>query len=312
MSILEELKINSKKFNKVIIWGLKSQWHTHRFIFQYYYTTLKKAGVHVVWVNDEEKSKNHVEPKDLIISASGMHGKMVPEKKSLEDYHLPIRDDIYYCLHAENDFFLEKINKEQYIHLKYYSNEAEQFEKISEAVHWDSSNRTLYQPWGTDLLPEEFKKPTFNRHKFMFWVGSIWSDKNGGGNIQAITTLKQVLNKLNLKFIHIRFVPDFLNAILIRISRITPAIGGSLQVEINYLPDRMFKNISYGQLGFSNIKKFNDIFKGCNIYEESMKTQVEKVLALSKDEYLSIVKKQQEICKNFTISHNINNFFKLF
>lgn len=81
MNVLEEIKKNSAKFNKIVIWGLKSQWHTHRFIFAGYYRVLKKAGVHVIWVEDEKKSQKIIEPNDLIIMASGAFGKMVPEKK---------------------------------------------------------------------------------------------------------------------------------------------------------------------------------------------------------------------------------------
>ncbi len=312
MNSAEELKNNSNKFNKIVIWGLKTKWHTHRFVFQAYYKVFKKYGIPVVWVDDEKKYQNVIEKGDLVFTASGMHGKMVPEKKSLADYNFPIRDDIYYCLHAEPDYLLEKLNPNQYIQLKYYSNEAEQFEKIYEGVHFDPQTKTMYQPWGTNLLPEEFKRPTFNNHKFMFWVGSIWNDKNNHGNLEEIAKLKTALEKYKLKFIHVRFIPNFLNSLLIRISRLAPSIGGKRQVEINYLPDRMFKNISYGQLGFSNIKKFNDIFKDCNVYDEDMEKMVGKILSLKKDEYLDMIKKQQEICKNYTTANHLNNIFKKF
>ncbi len=39
---------------------------------------------------------------------------------------------------------------------------------------------------------------------------------------------------------------------------------------------------------------------------------IAKVLMLEKKEYIEIIKKQQEICKNFTIAHNLNNIFKYF
>jgi hypothetical protein len=49
--------------------------------------------------------------------------------------------------------------------------------------------------------------------------------------------------------VNLKFVPDWVNVAAIRRSRIAPAIAGRWQVEHNYLPCRMFKNISYGQLG---------------------------------------------------------------
>lgn len=312
MNILEELKINSKKFNKIVIWGLKTKWHTHRFIFQAYYSTLKKAGISVVWVDDDKKNIKVIEKNDLIISASGVYGKMVPEKKSLSDYNLPIRDDIFYCLHGENLFFREKLKKEKNLELFFFSSQAEKFKKISDAVYFDEDKRNLYQPWGTNLLPNEFKKPVFRKNRLVFWVGSIWNDKNNHGNKEEIEKFINICKKNKLKFIQVRFVPNFLNEFFVRFSRIAPAIGGKRQVEVNYLPCRMFKNISYGQLGFSNIKKFNEIFKNCNFYNQDIDITVESVLRLNKEEYFDIVKKQQEICKNYTIAHNLNNILKFF
>jgi hypothetical protein len=308
----QELKDNSKKFNKIIIWGLKTKWHTHRFVFEAYYKVFKKCNIPVIWVDDEKKYQDIVEKNDLIFTASGMTGKIVPEKFSLSDYNVPIRDDVYYCLHAEKDFFIQRIKAEKHLVLKFYSNESEKYQKIYEAVHFDSATRTLYQPWGTDLLPEEFKKPTFNKNKFVFWVGSIWNDKNNHGNLEEISAFRKILKNNNLWFIHVRFIPNFINTLLVRISRLAPAIGGRRQVETNYLPDRMFKNISYGQLGFSNIEKFNNIFKDCNIYDKDMSIMTEKILSLSKDEYINMIKKQQDICKKYTTLDHLNNILKLF
>lgn len=314
MDTVNELQNNSKKFNKIIIWGFKSKWHTHRFIFQAYYRVLKKSKIPVIWVDDSPVNISKIESGDLIISASGMYGKMVPKKSSLSDYNMPIRDDVYYCVHEENDFFLEKLNMDRVVNLKYYSNGAEDYTKIDECVFFDEEKRTLYQPWGTNLMPNEFKKPTYSKSKFVFWVGSIWKGEKGrgGGNITEIEKLKNSINSFGLKFIPTRFIPNFLNIFLIRISRLAPAIGGIDQVEKNYLPCRMFKNISYGQLGFSNIKKFQDIFKDCLIYDEDFTVMINKILLLEKDEYKNIIEKQQEICKKYTIMNNLINIFSKF
>ena len=309
MTIAEELKKNSARFNKVVIWGLRNRWHTHRFIFQAYYENLKKCGIPVVWVEDEEKNQRIIEANDIIFSASGMHGKMVPEKKSLADYHLPIRADVYYCLHAENDFFLQKVPFNRSLQLKFYNNDAEKYPKLYEAVHFDSVTKTLYQPWGTDLLPEEFRAPIFRNTRLIFWIGSVWRGKQKEGNINRIAELWNILKKKYLLLIPLRFIPNSWNIFFIRHSRLAPAIGGDIQVRTNYLPCRMFKNISYGQLGFSNIKKFNDIFTGCSIYNENTEKMIDTVLSLHKDEYLDMVTKQQEICKRYTIAHHLNNIF---
>lgn len=296
-----------KKFNKIVIWGLRKKYHTHRHIHQGFYETLKKIGAKVVWVEDEQENAKFIESNDLVISAE-VYGKMVPQKNSLADYSLPIRDDVFYCLHNYKPVFYEKLKKENLLHLQVYSSNAEKLTtKIDSVTFFDESLRILYQPWGTSLLPAEFKKPTFSKSPFVFWVGSVWNDKNNHGNLNEIAELKEVLKKNNLKFVKVRFVPDWVNTFLVRRSRIAPAIAGRIQVEINYLPCRMFKNISYGQLGISNVKKFNEIFVGCSLEGNSIEELIDKSLSLSKKEYLEMVRLQQEIVFNHTYIQKLLN-----
>ena len=240
---------------------------------------------------------------------------MMPEKMNFSDYCIPVREDIYYCLHNFKDIFLDKLNPSRVILLDTYKNGAENSDiKIDEVTFIDTKNKfvKLYQPWGTNLMPWEFKKPVFNNHRFVFWVGSIWNDKFNHGNIEEINNLKNTLCEKNIKFINVRFVPDWVNILLVRLSRIAPAIGGRIQTEVNYLPCRMFKNISYGQLGFSNVKKFSDLYKNCLLSGENIEQLVNSALDLSKDEYIRIVKEQQEITKKQTYLQKINNIFKTF
>lgn len=309
-NVVDELQKNAKKFNKVVLWGFKTKWHTHRFIFKAYYDNLKKAQIPVVWVDDAKVNQKYVEAGDIVFTASGMHGKMMPEKKSLADYHVPVRSDVFYCLHAERPDFIAQLKPGTYIQIKFFNNEAKQFTELYPVVHLDEKNKVLYQPWGTDLLPSEFGTPVYRKNRFVFWVGSIWKGVKNEGNLTEIQKLDGILRDKGMKLIPLRFIPLSWNKFFIRHSRIAPAIGGAIQVETNYLPCRMFKNISYGQLGFSNIKMFNELFKDCTVYNEDVKTMVEQVLSLSKEEYIQLVQKQQEICKKYTIAQHLTNIFK--
>jgi hypothetical protein len=310
---LDKIKFseNIKKINKVVIWGLRWKFHTHRYIHLTFYKTLKKLGAKVAWVEYSQKNQHLVEVGDLVISASPW-GKMV----SGDDYHLPIKKGVYYCLHDFGKFNKDELNRiepEYLLNLGVYTKESESADqKWDEVTFLDTKKRMLYQPWGTDLLEEEFKRPVFNKNKTVFWVGSVWNDINNYGNVNEIAELKTALGRFGLKFFHVRFVPDFLNTFLIRKSRIAPAIGGRRQVDYNYLPCRMFKNISYGQLGFSNIKKFDDLYNGCSISGNSIGELVEKTLQLNEKQYIEMVLKQQEITKRHTYLQKLNNIFKAF
>ncbi|MBP7250642.1 MAG: hypothetical protein KA986_00505 [Aliarcobacter sp.] len=301
------------EIKRIVVWGLRNRWHTHRFIHKAFYENAKKLGYEVLWLEDEKKNAKYVESGDLVIF-SEVIGKMVSEKFKIEDYHLPITEGVYYCLHNVKEIFYEKINKKYLLHLEKYQNDFDNLkgnEIWNIAVYFNLEKQTLFQPWGTDLLDYEFKKPVFRKNKFIFWVGSVWNDNLNQGNFLAIEEFKMVLKKFDLKFLKVRFVPDWMNVFFIRLSRLSPAIAGAWQVKHDYLPCRMFKNISYGQVGFSNVEKFNEILNGCNI-EGSMEDMVKQVLKLNEKEYKNLVLKQQEMIKKYTYKNALENIFSAF
>jgi hypothetical protein len=209
--------------------------------------------------------------------------------------------------------FLDKLPTKNYINLVAYTNVVSTIPNIQKwgpVTYFDSVTRTLYQPWGTDLLPHEFKKPVYNKNKFVFWIGSVWNDKLNRGNIMEIKKLKEVLKRSGLLFIKLRFIPDVLNIFFIRLSRIAPAISGKFQVDIQYLPCRVFKNISYGQLGITNILKFQDILGETFIKGDNMEELISNSIKLSKEDYISLVIAQQKKIIDFTYKNSINNIIK--
>jgi hypothetical protein len=291
-----------KKYNKFIIWGLRSKAHTHRYIHSHFYTTLKKLGTSVVWVDDEKIYKDIIEKNDIVISVN------------VAGYNLPLKKDVYYCLHNFDNTIYNKIRPSHNIRLQVYTNDAENLgEKWDKVTIFDKQNRTLYQPWGTNLLPNEFKDVVFHtRIPFVFWIGSIWNNELNQGNTRELKSLKNILKKYNIQLIHLQNIPDWLHIVLVRSSRIAPAISGQWQVDHNYLPCRMFKNISYGQLGISNVKKFSDLFEECSIKGNNIEELIEKSLRLDPKKHKEIVLKQQEVTKKHTYLNNLINILIAF
>ena len=106
--------------------------------------------------------------------------------------------------------------------------------------------------------------------KSIYWVGTI----GGGvaGNIDQISPFMKACKKNHIKFIHscpwahpISFEE---NRNLIQKSYMAPTICGTWQLENGYIPCRIFKNISYGQLGITNSKRVYDLFQGKIVYNE--------------------------------------------
>ncbi|MCL5784056.1 MAG: hypothetical protein M1142_01715 [Patescibacteria group bacterium] len=290
------------RFNKVIIWGLKNQNHTHRYIHHHFYTTLNKLGAKTAWVDDNQNSQQIIEKGDIIIGV-GIAGN-----------HLPIKSDVYYCLHNFDDSVYRQIEPSKNIRLQVYTKGiVKEAQKWNEVTFFDKKNKILYQPWGTNLLPNEFKEPVVPTiSRLVFWIGSIWSNDLNQGNLKEIEKLKKVLKKHGLYFIPLHRIPDFLNTSLVRISRIAPAIAGQWQVEHDYLPCRMWKNISYGQLGISNVKKFHDVFKGCSVDGETIEELIENALNLTPRQVRDLIFNQQKITRNHTYVNSLNNIMKAF
>ncbi len=299
--------MTQSKPKRLIIWGLKQVYHTHRHIHQAFYKNAKKLGYETLWLEDDKKNQTYIQPGDVII-ASEVTGKMIPKKNTFEDYHLPVRNDVSYCLHNYSDVFKSKLEKHTYINLSVYSKLAETADtQLDTARYFDTKTRTLYQPWGTDLLVSEFKKPVYNKNRFVFWIGSIWNNATNQGNILQIQKLKEVLRAYSIRFIQLRFIPDMLNIFFIRRSRIAPAIAGQYQVDINYLPCRVFKNISYGQLGITNVQKFTDILGSDYIIQDKkpLEQVITNVLHMDKNTYMKEVKRQQKSIATYTYKESI-------
>jgi len=292
-----------KKYRRFVIWGLLKKTNTLRYIHSHFFTTLKKLGTDAIWVEDEFKNRSLIKKGDLVIS-SGLWVE-----------HLPVVKDVDYCLHNFNKNISDRIENSRRLILQVYIVDAEKNSRKWDTVRFfDRKNQVLYQPWGTNLLPHEFKQPVFRPHsKFIFWIGSIWDNELHQGNINEIRDLKKILRKNGLLFVHFFYgITDFLNIEFIRLSRIAPAIAGKWQVEVNYLPCRMFKNISYGQLGISNVGKFKDIFpdllpKGNNIEE-----LIDNSLSIKKTEYIEMINFQQEIVKRYTYLNSLLNIVRAF
>ena len=311
-SELAKVQSGLKKFNKIIIWGLRKKFHTHRYIHQAYFESFKKLGKEVVWVEDEVASQKIVQPNDLLFAAEPV-GKFVQAKKTISDYALPIRNDVYYCLHNYQEMFLNELDRGKVLKLQVYLRDKEVFKQLDLDAFFDFDSQTLYQSWATDLMPWEFKNPIFSSSSFVFWVGSIWNNEQNQGNQQTIARLNKELGRHKIRFVNIRFVPSYMNSFLVRHSRLAPAVAGEYQVAIDYLPDRYFKNLSYGQLPFTNVKKINELFGTVELCNSSIEEQVTKLLSMNKQQYLEEISRQQHICRDhFTYLQKIRNISKCF
>lgn len=287
------------RYKRFVLWGLDSGHDSFRHIHRHYHHALKKLGKETVWLADHVKSASALEAGDLVFAvdiASEHLGRPVEEVDYIL-HNFDISADIW-----------DGLPEESALRLQVYTNACERY-----GVEWapgrryDRAGRILFQPWGTDLLADEFHPPVFKPHSTEIpFVGSIW-DGDGQGNIHAITELKQISNAHRLVFRHYQHISDFKNAFVVRNARLAPAFTGAWQIEQDYLPCRVFKNVSYGALALTQVPKFRELFGGAFTSWGSVGQIITDALGLDEQTYLDLVAAQQEIVKQYTYKESLES-----
>lgn len=287
------------RHKRFVLWGLTEGHDSFRHIHRHYHLACQRLGKETVWLPDSAKSPSQLEPGDLVFAVD------------VASEHLghPV-DGVEYVLHNfdRSADIWDGLEEERFLRLQVYTNACERM-----GVEWapgrryDRAGRILFQPWGTDLLAEDFKPPVFNPDSIEIpFVGSIW-DGDGQGNIHAIDELKRITNAHRLVFRHYQHISDTKNAYVVRNARLAPALTGAWQVEQDYLPCRAFKCSSYGALILTNVPKFRELYRGCFTSWGSISQIITDALQLDEGDYLELVRAQQEITRNFTYKESLES-----
>jgi len=254
-------------FNKIIIWGHKLHSHTHSYIHQAFNIAFTHLKYNVLWLDDNDDISN-INFENVLFLTEHQVCK-----------NIPIRYDCKYILH--NSFvdpgkayyksnagtwkdkkFEPLAKKGNVINIQVYKTKfVENKTKLEDYVYYDLQTYTLYFPWATDLLPHQINQIKNNLEKsdgkVEYLVGTVvdeWKpfriaclrNKINFIHMGGYTGLKKVSIKENIR--------------LIQKSYIAPAIQRKSQCIEGYIPCRIFKNISYGKMGFTNSKVVYELF----------------------------------------------------
>lgn len=277
------------EIKRVVVWGHFTG--SHSFIHAGYFKAFKHMGYETYWINNIAELGN--------IDLSGTLFLTEDQAK----HGMPIRKDCYYILHhMVNDVFISSgckfVNLCNYVRYpllegKSWNYPGSQVEMIKDYVYYDKSNRAIYQPWATNLLPDEISDSpvlfdeTKNEINF---IGSVWSD-NIMQTMPMIDDCKNRNIKINifgwLAAPHILQYPnvthpkdcgginDEQSRELITSSFIYPDIRGEGHKTLGYIPCRIFKNISYGCIPCTNSLPVYEFFEKRIPYSENTKDFVE-------------------------------------
>lgn len=291
----------------IIIWGLRNTQHTHRFIHNSFFRCLKKSGAAVQWL-DDEPGEHHKVPRGAVIITS-----------NIEFEHLPRRPDLRYVSHNLPEPTVSDLDRLSRGHLKlqvWTKNSKGKVVGNTKTVTFDSESRTLYQPWGTPWSESEWLQPSPNaqaRRRYEFWIGSIWNNERNQGNEEAISKWRLVLQGIGTKFVPVPHGwPDsqISYSAPIRFSRFGASIVGDWQQEHEYIPCRVFKNLSAGVLPAGNTQALKNVFGEYSVVHENLEDLVSSLVALSTRDKFEMILLAQEILKDFTFEASLERIFQ--
>lgn len=274
----------TKRFNKVIVWGHKlldpASSNTFAFIHDSWTKAFRHLGEDVLWLDNNDNTQGMQFDNCLFLTEGQV------------DQNIPINASCKYVVHNCNlgkyqgilsnvlnlqvythDCLTRKVQPVNLAEFCYYQPEPD----FSREDH-GCDNRTLYQPWATNLLPDEIDVEKLvqaepKRQNKVFWVGSIMGGPHR--NDDKILELSEALKGHSVGFVHAKLTND-LQPRAISESFIAPAIQGVWQVKKGYIPCRVFKNVSYGRMTGTNSATVSNLFDGNLIYDESIKEVVDK------------------------------------
>ena len=290
------------KFEKVIVWGHKLHSHTHSYIHGAFDKAFRHLGYETYWL-DNADDVSGMNFENCLFITEGQVDQNIPKVKTGK-----------YVLHNCD---IQKYHGMHTLALQVYTNGREKScgvfgKEIEPCVFYDEDNRTIYQPWATDLLPEEIsKEPVFVENGKVGWVGSVWGGYHG--NDTELIPFIDTCGERGFEFMSIS--PGSCsfeqNRTAIAGVEIAPAIVGRWQKVNGYIPCRIFKNISYGKLGLTNSKTVFDLLDGNVIYGSSEEL-LEKYISTEASRRVSLFNNAVSLIKNkHTYINRINSILSV-
>ena len=289
---------------RVILWGLKSQRNSFRYIWQGFFENFARLGYETIWVNDDEKNLEFIKKNSLVFAVN-------VASKNLK----PIKGANWVLHNILDDKFKESGNV---LNLQVFTNSARGEPLGSKAILWNQKSQTLYQPWGIPEHPNTWLKPATKGDK-EYWVGAVWNNENNQGNAEIISEYKEILLKNQIRFRKVggtrwitrNGVSSKKSMHLINGSPIGASIVGNWQRENEYIPCRFFKNIAAGAPPSSNLD-LSEILKIKGIYHKNLEFLVGERLGQSRKEEIEMVNDAQAKIIPLSYENNIKRIIGMF
>jgi hypothetical protein len=282
--------------NKVIIWGHELHDDTDIYIHNGFFIAFQHMGYKTYWLTDSNESIDF--NNTLFLT----HGPV--------STNIPINDTSIYLFHnvdivsmennrvlPKNHLYLSKrhgcgIKNENIVRFQVYTKDCIGRDKKNEKhkYHYflEPPNACIYFPWATDLLPNEInenieKMTNIISKREIHLIGSM---------TKPWYLLSQECKKKNIPFYQYgssfdvksgknKSIQD--NIKLVQESIVAPALQSEWQVGSEYIPCRIFKNISYGKMGVTNNPTVNELFDGRLICTDKIEELLQQGIAFEEN-----------------------------
>jgi hypothetical protein len=219
---------------------------------------LRALGIETLWTDDRSELEGLGIAQTLFITEGQVVGDLPRDRTCRYVLHNVARD---WYLDVADQVLLLQVHTIDTDREELRSPSGERLNRYTYADSGDNGVICLYQPWATDLVPDEFDFaiPPLQPGACAAWVGTI----GGGrfGNEDELAGFRAAAAGAGVEFVHRSGLSREEHRAFVAGSAVAPAIVGSWQLDKSYLPCRIFKNVSYGRLGITNSPAVASIFE---------------------------------------------------
>lgn len=317
----KNLILNNVIYDKVIIWGLKGTNHTHKYIHDAFYKAFTHMDYNTYWVNSIKEL--NVTAENSFILYTGIKYDECPVHSVEEP---PILASCFYCLHNCHSNIITEIKNicgfNKLLNIQVYTTDCiSKSHKLKnhKLTYLQKDRSILFFPWGTNLLPNEIDKNIKNYDKIN--SNNIYSFRHIGSMTQGwnkpYNILKTVLNRNKITFETKGGWPDNISEeesrFFLQEAVFLPSLQIKWQLVKEYIPCRIFKNISYGKFGITNNSAVNTLFDNKLVYDSNIKTLVRKSIDFENQSYNTkkniVIDLMNDVKKNHTYISRIETIF---
>ena len=254
---------------RMIIWGHKPSSgrnffgrrkvsHTHSYIHLGYYKAFLHLGYETFWFDNSDDVRNF-DFSDCLFFTEAQVDQKIPL----------IKGCIYVLHHCDISKYLlggcKILNLCNYVadceNGVSFNYEGCNVEKVGELQFYDKVSRAFYQPWATDLLPQEIDLSNVSifdsQKKSVNYVGGTGHD-----NISQRMSLFAEAAKAKKKKLNIYSnISSDIAVSYIRDSYLSVDLRGDWHLLRGYIPCRIFKSISYGKYIGTNSNHVYNVFR---------------------------------------------------